>query len=283
MGQKSNVVTIRKSQLQFSAHEKKNKQIILLYVLLEYLQKVFLKLNVCLLDNIIQHNMNKIYVNFILFFRTRKLIQLKKKIKRTKKYTSNFSLSSLLKFFKLVSKSNLIVFSIKVINNTLTKKNKLNNFLLIHFFNLCNRYSKLLFPRRLNFFLDFIKISVLLFLNKIKITYFLKLLSETLTILQKKRHSLYLQFLKFFFNLLINPTKKAIDYIKKDPIDSSILGIKFTIAGKLKGKQRASSNCLILGNIPIQTIKSNIQFSKVDAFTVYGIFGLKLWVNRKLK
>ena len=61
----------------------------------------------------------------------------------------------------------------------------------------------------------------------------------------------------------------------------SIAGLKFLVAGKLKGKLRAKSFKLEIGKIGIQTITSDIDFSKVHINTLYGCFGLKTWIKYK--
>lgn len=68
--------------------------------------------------------------------------------------------------------------------------------------------------------------------------------------------------------------------IKSEQVGSSLSGIKFIIKGKLKGKRRKSNSIVTIGQMPIQSFYKQIEFSKVSAFTVYGTFGLKLWVYR---
>jgi hypothetical protein len=277
MGQKTNVSTIRKSQLQYLATESKDKRIIFLYIILNYLNTLFIKFDVCLINSIVQNNSYKCFVNLVLFFRTRKILKIKKKYTKLKKKKVSF-LKFLFNFFSLNIFSNLFVISFKVLNKNLIKKKPLNKLLLTEFFKMFKRYSKLLFPRRLNFFLDFIKISVLLFTDIIKINFFNKLLAETFSILQKKRHSFFLQFLKFIFTTLI--TYKLVGCKSRKKF-SRIIGIKLILSGKIKGKPRSNSECLILGNIPIQTLSSNIQYVRNESHTVYGVFGFRLWLNRQ--
>ena len=69
MGQKSNILTIRKAGVQYNSIEKNNKQYILLFLILQHLQKLFLKSDVCLLKSSIQENSKKLYINFSLFFK----------------------------------------------------------------------------------------------------------------------------------------------------------------------------------------------------------------------
>jgi hypothetical protein len=277
MGQKSNISTIRKSQLFYCATESKDKRIIFLYIILNYLNTLFIKFDVCIADSIVQNSGNKCFVNLILFFRTRKILKIKKKYTKSKRPFGSF-LNFIFKFFSLNQFSNLFVISFKILNKDLVKKNSLNKTLLVEFFKLFKRYSKLLFPRRLNFFLDFLKLSVLLFTNTIKINCFNKILAETFSILQKKRHSFFFQFIKFTFTTLIHYNLLDARLIKTF---SRIRGIKLIISGKLKGKPRSGSECLILGNIPIQTVSSNIQYVRNESHTVYGVFGFRLWLNRK--
>ncbi len=200
MGQKSNVLTIRKALPQFNSIEKNQNQFVLIHLVLQHLQKLFFKSDVCLLNFTVQENSNKIYVNFDLFFRTRKLIRYKKFLKRIKPNVQSFCfINSIIRFIKAKFSIFLINFKFLVFNRLLLKKNKFRKKLLVEFYNLFRRYSKLLFPRRVNFFLDFIKLSVLLFCGFLRVSFFIKLLAEIFTILQKKRHSFFFQFVVFFF------------------------------------------------------------------------------------
>lgn len=283
MGQKSNVLTIRKALPQYNSTDKNQNQFILIHLVLQHLQKLFLKSDVCLLKFIVQENCNKIYISFDLFFRTRKLIRYKKNLKRLKSSSdvqSFFFIKSIIKFIKAKFSFFLIKFKFSVFNRLLVKKNNLRKMLLIEFFNLFRRYSKLLFPRRVNFFLDFIKLSVLLFCGFLRVSFFIKLLSEIFTILQKKRHSFFFQFIKFFFSSLINFDLKSVGLLTSQIYFNKICGIKFVASGKLKGKPRSSTLNFSLGNIPTQSLGLNIDYSKTHIYTRYGVYGFKLWLNR---
>lgn len=78
-----------------------------------------------------------------------------------------------------------------------------------------------------------------------------------------------MSFLKTCFILLTVNSKRK----------NSIKGLKLVISGKLKGKPRSSSTLLLVGNISSQTLDSKIDFSKTHVYTIYGVFGLKLWVS----
>ena len=118
------------------------------------------------------------------------------------------------------------------------------------------RFSYTLFPRRFSFFKDFLKLSILFFRGALDNNYYLRLLGEIFRILQKRRHSKYLIFITFYLKLLFTKFTKI-------QTSSKILGLKFVINGKLKGKTRSNCFKLNIGSLPNQTIMLNIQFTKI--------------------
>ena len=130
------------------------------------------------------------------------------------------------------------------------------------------RFRRLIFPRRYSFFIDFLKISLLFFNKKVDIHIYLYLISEVFKILQKRRHNQFLVFLQHLFNF----------FFKKNKL---FKGVKLVLKGRLKGKTRSSKYILNLGSAPLQTISQNIHYSKIHIFTIYGVFGMKFWINWK--
>jgi len=55
-------------------------------------------------------------------------------------------------------------------------------------------------------------------------------------------------------------------------------GIKVIIAGRLNGADIARSETFKSGNIPLHTIRADIDFATTTARTTYGAIGLKIWV-----
>ena len=144
------------------------------------------------------------------------------------------------------------------------------------FYTFLKKTGLILFPRRFNFFLDFIQLSILFLEDKIKITFFINIITEIFRILQKKMHSKFFIFINKYFNFLIsNP------FFKKYKKKSNLFGIKFVINGKLKGKTRSNSYTYTAGTVPIQSLKSNVDYARAHAFTIYGVFGIKLWTYRR--
>ena len=58
------------------------------------------------------------------------------------------------------------------------------------------------------------------------------------------------------------------------------LGIKIEVAGRLAGAEMARTVWLREGQVPLQTIRADVDFSRTTAKTQYGIIGIKVWVYR---
>jgi len=60
----------------------------------------------------------------------------------------------------------------------------------------------------------------------------------------------------------------------------NIKGIKIQMSGRLGGAEMARVEWLSKGNIPLHTLKANIDFAKSTARTTYGAIGVKVWLNK---
>ncbi|MCP4214696.1 MAG: 30S ribosomal protein S3 [bacterium] len=72
-------------------------------------------------------------------------------------------------------------------------------------------------------------------------------------------------------------------------VDSSVragaIGIKIRVAGRLGGAEIARSEWYLVGKLPLQTLRADIDYGVTEAFTDYGQIGIKVWVyvNNKEK
>lgn len=55
-------------------------------------------------------------------------------------------------------------------------------------------------------------------------------------------------------------------------------GIKIYCGGRLNGAEIARSEQFKDGRIPLQTIRSNIDYASLAAPTIYGMIGVKVWI-----
>lgn len=57
-------------------------------------------------------------------------------------------------------------------------------------------------------------------------------------------------------------------------------GVKIAMAGRLNGAEIARREKLALGKIPLQTLRSDVDYAQGYAHTIYGSIGIKVWIYR---
>lgn len=57
-------------------------------------------------------------------------------------------------------------------------------------------------------------------------------------------------------------------------------GIKIEVAGRLSGAEMARSVWLREGQVPLQTLRADIDFARSQALTTYGKIGIKVWIYK---
>lgn len=62
-------------------------------------------------------------------------------------------------------------------------------------------------------------------------------------------------------------------------MESGAKGIKVKVSGRLNGVEIARSEFFSKGQIPLQTLRADIDYAYVIANTTYGTIGIKVWVN----
>ena len=67
-------------------------------------------------------------------------------------------------------------------------------------------------------------------------------------------------------------------------VDSALrfgcLGIKVRCAGRLNGAEIARKEWYLQGRLPLQTLRADIEYGFAQAYTTYGVIGIKCWVYR---
>jgi small subunit ribosomal protein S3 len=58
------------------------------------------------------------------------------------------------------------------------------------------------------------------------------------------------------------------------------LGIKVKLAGRLNGADIARSEWYREGQVPLHTLRADIDYGVVEAATTYGILGVKVWIYK---
>jgi len=70
--------------------------------------------------------------------------------------------------------------------------------------------------------------------------------------------------------------KQAISRVEK----TNAKGIKVIVAGRLNGAEIARSETLTSGNLPLHTLRADIDYSRGIAHTTYGTIGVKVWIYK---
>ncbi len=61
---------------------------------------------------------------------------------------------------------------------------------------------------------------------------------------------------------------------------SGAKGIKTQVSGRLNGVDMARSEGYLEGQVPLQTLRNNIDYARAIAKTTYGIIGVKVWISK---
>jgi small subunit ribosomal protein S3 len=59
---------------------------------------------------------------------------------------------------------------------------------------------------------------------------------------------------------------------------SGALGIKISVSGRLGGSEIARTEWYREGRVPLQTFRADIDYALAEAFTTYGVIGVKVWI-----
>jgi len=59
---------------------------------------------------------------------------------------------------------------------------------------------------------------------------------------------------------------------------SGALGIKVRVSGRLNGAEIARTEWYREGRIPLHTFRADIDYGLGQAFTTYGVIGVKVWI-----
>jgi len=71
--------------------------------------------------------------------------------------------------------------------------------------------------------------------------------------------------------------KKSLESVMQN---REVKGAKIKVAGRLNGAEIARSEYLAKGNLPLQSLRTNIDYGQATAYTTYGTIGVKVWINK---
>ena len=302
MSQKSNLITLRKNN--FINITTQNSKIWISFLkFIDNLNFLFSKRQILLCNYFIGVENSLVFLELFLFYQQKFfLFKRSKSYRRARNKRLRFSSrrvkkikskkKSLLNIFSTLStlyKLNSYLVKVRVLNKALKRstRRRLANSLFLK----TKKFSNNLFARRRTLYLDFLYLTSLFVHSKITTKLFLNLLGTIFRRLSKKIHQKFVYFIKIVFNFLLkihsSYEKLPANLLNKKKLRSlsslthQILGVKFRVSGRFRAKDRAASKLVVLGNIPTSSLGKDVDFSACHVHTIYGTFGLKIWVHKK--
>lgn len=74
--------------------------------------------------------------------------------------------------------------------------------------------------------------------------------------------------------------RRAIKTALQRAMENGAKGIKIGAKGRLNGVEIARADMFTEGKIPLHTLRANIDYAYVPAFTTYGAIGIKVWIYK---
>ncbi|MDZ7798060.1 MAG: 30S ribosomal protein S3 [Patescibacteria group bacterium] len=70
--------------------------------------------------------------------------------------------------------------------------------------------------------------------------------------------------------------KRTLDNVMK----AGAKGVKITVSGRLNGAEIARTEKLAKGQIPLHTLRADVDYSRGNAATTYGSIGVRVWIYK---
>ncbi len=74
--------------------------------------------------------------------------------------------------------------------------------------------------------------------------------------------------------------RRAMKKAMSSALKAGAKGIKTKVSGRVGGAEIARSESYIEGNLPLQTLRCDIDYGFAEADTAYGKLGVKVWINQ---
>ncbi len=74
--------------------------------------------------------------------------------------------------------------------------------------------------------------------------------------------------------------RRAMRKTMEESIRVGAMGIKVMVAGRLNGAEIARTEWTLEGQLPLHTLRSDVDYGFTEALTTFGIIGVKVWIYR---
>ncbi|MFZ2560062.1 MAG: 30S ribosomal protein S3 [Candidatus Nanoperiomorbaceae bacterium] len=74
--------------------------------------------------------------------------------------------------------------------------------------------------------------------------------------------------------------RRATKMTAQNVMNAGAKGVRIEVAGRLNGAEMSRREKLILGSVPLHTLRANIDYNLAVAKTPDGTIGVKVWINK---
>ena len=74
--------------------------------------------------------------------------------------------------------------------------------------------------------------------------------------------------------------RRAMKRAIEQSMNSGAQGVRISCAGRLGGAEMSRRETYKQGKVPLQTLRADIDYGFAEAFTTYGVIGVKVWVYK---
>ncbi len=74
--------------------------------------------------------------------------------------------------------------------------------------------------------------------------------------------------------------RRAVKRAIEQSMNAGAKGIKIMSSGRLNGAEMSRTETYRQGKIPLQTLRADIDYGFTEAFTTYGLIGVKVWIYK---
>jgi len=74
--------------------------------------------------------------------------------------------------------------------------------------------------------------------------------------------------------------RRAVKRAMEQAMNAGAKGIRVSCSGRLDGAEMSRSETYRLGKVPLQTLRADIDYGFAEAFTTYGLIGIKVWIYK---
>jgi len=72
--------------------------------------------------------------------------------------------------------------------------------------------------------------------------------------------------------------RRAMKKVLQNILRAGAKGVKIQVAGRLNGAEMARTEWYLEGRVPLHTLRARIDYGFAEAFTTYGVIGVKVWI-----